>query len=200
MPDMKVLGVNAYHGDASAALLVGGQLVAFAAEERFNRVKHCAGFPEQAIRYCLREAGLILSQVDVVTVSKDPKANLISKMLRALAHPKLLSPSFLRSRFSQQHRVQDLRGRLSSTLRVDDRESVPPVVHVEHHLAHAASAFFASPYDRAAILTLDGMGDGVSALLALGEGHRIQVLKRVYFPHSLGFFYTAVSQHLGFAH
>src|SRR5579872_6830738 len=165
MPSVKVLGVNAYHGDASAALLVGGQLIAFAAEERFNRIKHCAGFPEQAIRYCLKEAGLTLSQVDVVTVSKDPRANLFAKMLRSFAHPRLLSPAFLHSRFSQQNKIQDLRGRLSATLRRDDRESTPPVVHVEHHLAHAASAFFASPYDRAAILTLDGMGDGVSALL-----------------------------------
>jgi carbamoyltransferase len=197
---MKILGVNAYHGDASAALLVGGRLIAFAAEERFNRVKHCAGFPEQAIRYCLREAGLTLSQIDVVTVSKDPRANLFAKMLRAIAHPQLLSPKFLRGRFSQQRHVQDLRGRLSATLRLDDRESTPPVVHVEHHLAHAASAFFASPYDHAAILTLDGMGDGVSALLAVGNKNRIQVLKRVYFPHSLGFLYTAVSQHLGFTH
>src|SRR5579872_3029568 len=109
MPSVKVLGVNAYHGDASAALLVNGELIAFAAEERFNRIKHCAGFPEQAIRYCLKEAGLKLRQIDAMTVSKDPQANLFSKALHVLTHPRMLSPTFLRSRLSQSQHIHDIR-------------------------------------------------------------------------------------------
>jgi carbamoyltransferase len=195
---VKILGLNAFHGDASAALLINGELAAFAAEERFNRLKHCAGFPELAIQYCLREAGLRLEEIDAITVSKDPYANLISKALLALRHPGLLSPAFLKSRFGQGAAVTNVGGRITRTM--DPGAAAPPLVHVEHHLAHAASAFFASPYERSAILTLDGMGDSVSAILAIGDGNRIHVLKRVRFPHSLGFLYTAVSQHLGFTH
>ena len=193
---MKILGLNAFHGDASAALLVDGELVAFAAEERFNRVKHCAGFPVLAIQYCLEEAGLRLDQIDVITVSKDPKANLLAKALTVLRHPGLLTPSFLKSRLRQGASVGNVATRLAQTL--ENGGVVPPVVHVEHHLAHAASAFYASPFEKAAILTLDGMGDAVSGMLAIGEGNKIRVIKRIRFPHSLGFFYTALTQHLGF--
>ncbi|MFA5976297.1 MAG: carbamoyltransferase C-terminal domain-containing protein [Elusimicrobiota bacterium] len=197
---MKILGINAYHGDASAALLVDGKLMAFAAEERFNRIKHCAGFPEKAIRYCLSEAGLQPKDLSVITVSKDPKANFWAKAAHVVTHPKILSPSFLRSRLSQGRHVLDVRQALVQAFAPGFNGISLPIVHVEHHVAHVASAYYASSFDRAAILTIDGMGDGVSAILALGEGNQIRILKRVYFPHSLGFLYTAISQHLGFTH
>jgi carbamoyltransferase len=195
---MNVLGINAYHGDASAAILINGQLAAFAAEERFNRIKHCAGFPTEAVRYCLHVAGLSIQQLDAVTTSKDPGANRFAKALHVLRHPAILSPTFLRSRLSQSKRVRDVGALLAETLGQEAGQEEPEVLHIEHHLTHAASAFLASPFDRAAILTLDGMGDAASAMMAIGEGNSIRVLKRVYFPHSLGFLYTAVSQHLGF--
>jgi carbamoyltransferase len=197
---MKILGINAYHGDATAAIVVDGQLVASAAEERFNRIKHCAGFPLEAIRYCLKEAGLSIGQIDVATTSKDPGANRLAKALHVLRHPAILSPSFLRRRLRQAGQVRDVGTLLAESLGQDAGRVHPGVIHIEHHLTHAASAFYASPFDRAAILTLDGMGDAASAMMAVGEGNQIRVLKRVHFPHSLGFLYTAVSQHLGFDH
>lgn len=197
---MNVLGINAYHGDASAAFLIDGQLAAFAAEERFNRVKHCAGFPTEAVRYCLKETGLGLHQIDVVTTSKNPGANRLAKALHVLRHPAILSPTFLRSRLSQSKHVRDVGVILAEAIGQEAGERGPELIHIEHHLTHAASAFLASPFDRAAILTLDGMGDAASAMMAIGEGNSIRILKRVHFPHSLGFLYTAVSQHLGFNH
>jgi carbamoyltransferase len=197
---VNVLGINAYHGDASAAILVDGRLVAFAAEERFNRIKHCAGFPSEAVRWCIKEAGLGISQIDAVTTSKDPGANRLAKALHVLRHPAILSPTFLRSRFSQTRRVRSIGSMLAETLGQAAGAAEPELFHIEHHLAHAASAYLASPFDRSAILTLDGMGDAASAIVAIGEGNKIRILKRVHFPHSLGFLYTAVSQHLGFEH
>jgi carbamoyltransferase len=195
---MKILGINAYHGDATAAVVVDGQLVSCAAEERFNRIKHCAGFPVEAIRYCLKEAGLSIGQMDAVTTSKDPRSNRLAKALHVLRHPAILSPSFLRSRLSQSRHLRDAGAVLAESLGQRAGDRAPEILHVEHHLTHAASAFYASPFDRAAILTLDGMGDAASAMMATGEGHRIHIHKRAHFPHSLGFLYTAVTQHLGF--
>jgi len=197
---MNVLGINAYHGDASAAILINGELIAFATEERFNRIKHCAGFPTEAVRYCLKTAGLSIHQIDAVTTSKDPSANRLAKALRVLRHPAILSPSFIRSRLSQSKRVRDVGAVLAEALGQQVGRQGPELLHIEHHLTHAASAFLASPFDRAVILTLDGMGDATSAMMAIGEGNSIRVLKRVHFPHSLGFLYTAMTQHLGFEH
>lgn len=197
---MNVLGINAYHGDASAVILIDGQLAAFAAEERFNRIKHCAGFPSEAVRYCLKESGLGIQQIDTVTISKDPGANRLAKALHVLRHPAILSPSFLGSRFSQSRHVRNVATAIAEAVGQRAGENAPELIHVEHHLTHAASAFFASPFDRAAVLTLDGMGDAASAMMAMGEGNSLRVRQRVHFPHSLGFLYTAVSQHLGFDH
>jgi carbamoyltransferase len=197
---MNVLGINAYHGDASAAILIDGQLVAFAAEERFNRIKHCAGFPAEAVRYCLSESGLSISKIDAVATSKDPGANRLAKAVHVLRHPTTLSPSFLRSRLTQANHVRNVGAVLAEVLGPTAGDGPTEIVHIEHHLTHAASAFYSSPFDSAAILTLDGMGDATSAMMAFGIGNKIQVLKRVHFPHSLGFLYTAVTQHLGFEH
>ena len=198
---MNVLGINAYHGDASAAILVDSKLMAFAAEERFNRLKHCAGFPAEAVRYCLRESGLTIQKIDAVTTSKDPGANRLAKALHVLRHPTILSPTFLRSRlWAKSQHVKNVGAVLAKALGQSAGKPGPELLHIEHHVTHAASAFYASPFDRAAILTLDGMGDATSAMMAIGKGNNIRVLKRVHFPHSLGFLYTAVSQHLGFTH
>jgi carbamoyltransferase len=188
-----ILGLNAYHGDAAAALVVDGRLVCAAEEERFNRIKHCAGFPAQAAAWCLADAGLAPADLDHVAIGRDPKANLGHKVLRTLLHGP--SPRYLKARLENAARVRDVRAELSAAL----GEEVTAALHtVEHHQAHVASAFFVSPFEDAAILTLDGFGDFASTMLAEGRGSSFRVLERVLFPHSLGIFYTAVTQWLGF--
>jgi carbamoyltransferase len=191
-----ILGLNAFHGDAAAALVIDGELVAAAEEERFNRVKHCAGFPGLAAAWCLADAGLTAADLDHVAIGRDPKANLGAKLRRTLRHAPSLS--FLKARLENAARVRDVRGALATALGVE-RDAFRARFHnVEHHQAHAASAFLVSPFDEAAILTLDGFGDFASTLLAEGRGNSFRVLDRVLFPHSLGIFYTAVTQWLGF--
>jgi carbamoyltransferase len=186
-----ILGLNAFHGDAAAALVVDGELVAAAEEERFNRIKHCAGFPAESARWCLEDAGLEPGDLDHVAVSRDPRANLWPKVRRAAR----TRPRYVRARLANARRVGGIRGELERTL---DSPVRAEVHNVEHHQAHAASAFFVSPFEEAAILSVDGFGDFASTLLAAGRGNRFEVLERVLFPHSLGIFYTAITQWLGF--
>ena len=189
-----ILGLNAYHGDAAAALVVDGELVCAAEEERFNRVKHCAGFPAQAAAWCLAEGGLSAGDLDHVAIGRDPRANLGAKVLRTLL--KGTSPSYVKARLENAARVRDVKGRARVGAR--RRRCGAELHHVEHHQAHVASAFFVSPFEDAAVLTLDGFGDFASTMLAEGHGSSFKVLDRVLFPHSLGIFYTAVTQWLGF--
>jgi carbamoyltransferase len=191
-----ILGLNAYHGDAAAALVVDGELVAAAEEERFSRVKHVAGFPGLTAAWCLEEAGLAPEELDHVAIGRDPKANLGAKLLRTLRRAPSLG--FLRSRLENAARVRDVRAPLAEALGIAKDDVRARFHHVEHHQAHAASAFLVSPFERAAILTLDGFGDFASTLIGRGEQNRIEVLERVLFPHSLGIYYAAVTQWLGF--
>jgi carbamoyltransferase len=191
-----ILGLNAYHGDAAAALLIDGELVAAAEEERFNRVKHCAGFPELAAAWCLADAGLGVGDLDHVAVSRDPKANLGRKLLRTIRHG--ASARYLKARLENAAKVRDVRAALASAVGVRTDEIRAQVHNVEHHQAHVASAFFVSPFEEAAVLSVDGFGDFASTMLAVGRGNRFEVLDRVLFPHSLGIFYTALTQWLGF--
>jgi carbamoyltransferase len=191
---MKILGLNAYHGDAAAAVLAGRALVAGVEEERFTRVKHWAGFPERALRHCLDElAEVSPGPLQAVAVSRKPDAYVVRKALLALRNPRSLLRAASRVRNLAQ--VASLSSRLEGVL---GKDGVPPVHAVEHHLAHVASAFFCSPFEEAACLTVDGFGDFVSTMLAVGRGNKIEVLDRVHFPHSLGLFYTAITQYLGF--
>jgi carbamoyltransferase len=193
-----ILGLNAYHGDASAALIVDGELVAAAEEERFNRVKHCAGFPSLAAAWCLAEGGLKPTDLDHIAVGRDPRANFAAKVRRSLRHRPSLG--FVGSRLANAARIGDIGTELADALGAP-RGSLRARVHnVEHHRSHVASAFFVSPFDDAAVLSVDGFGDFASTMLAIGRGNRLEVLERVLFPHSLGIFYTAVTQWLGFPH
>jgi carbamoyltransferase len=193
-----LLGLNAYHGDASAALVVDGELVAAAEEERFNRIKHCAGFPDRAAAWCLAEAGFHAGDLDHVAVGRDPRANLGQKLLRTMRRP--TSPRFLRARLENAARVRDVRAQLAAALGVEAGELRAELHNVEHHQAHVASAFFVSPFEDAAVMSVDGFGDFASLMLAEGHGSSFRVLERVLFPHSLGIFYAAVTQWLGFPH
>lgn len=190
-----VLGINAYHGDVSAALLKDGELLVAVEEERFRRIKHCAGFPTLSIQKCLEMADVSGRDIDHVALSRDPKANIVRKGLFAITKRPDLALIF--DRVKNSRKVRDIHAPLAHALglRADD---LPKIHFVEHHPAHLASAFFVSPYDDAAVCAIDGFGDFVSTSMAIGNGNSLEVLKRIYFPHSLGLLYTAITQHLGF--
>ncbi len=190
-----ILGLNAYHGDAAACLVVDGELVAAVEEERLNRVKHSAGFPGLAARWVLEEGGIEPGALDHVAVGRDPTANFIPKLFRALRMP---SAGFLRSRLQNAARVRNVKEELARALGVPEAELRAKAHNVEHHQAHVASAFLVSPFEEAAVLSVDGFGDFASTMLAHGRGNRFEVLDRVLYPHSLGILYTAVTQWLGF--
>jgi carbamoyltransferase len=237
---MYILGINAYHGDAAAALIKDGRLVAAVEEERFNRVKHCAGFPAEAVRYCLRTAGIGLADVEHVGISRDPSAHLHKKILFAAtraakqvgrsswqeAVATIDEPTQARKaseengvngtkrangrgpgifaqvkdRLNNAAKVRDLKDDLAMALGVAKKEISAQFHNVEHHRAHLASSFYVSPFERAALLSIDGFGDFVSTMWAKGEGNSIKVLDQVEFPHSTGIVYTATTQFLGFPH
>jgi carbamoyltransferase len=191
----KILGLSAFHADASAAALDGGRFVAGVEEERFRRIKHWAGFPEQALAFCLAELGGDLGEITALAVSRQPRAYLLRKAALALSHPRSLPRAVSRARNLAQ--VASLEQRIAAAFG-NGRTRTPRLVAVEHHLAHVASAFFCSPFEEAACLSVDGFGDFVSTMLAVGRGNAVEVLQRVHFPHSLGQLYTAVTQYLGF--
>ena len=272
---MYILGINAYHGDAAAAIIKDGKLIAAAEEERFNRVKHCAGFPTEAVRFCLQAAGIGIEDVDHIGISRDPSAHLHKKILfgasRAMGkRPKgevgqisdvrgqmsevgdqrsevggqealsletrntKLETALLETRnskletneysvLSTQHfddngngkrgfisqikdrlanaaKVRDLKSDLARALNVDAKIIRAKFHNIEHHRAHLASSFYVSPFERAALLSIDGFGDFISTMWGVGEGNTIKVLGQVEYPHSTGIVYTATTQFLGFPH
>ena len=197
---MYVLGINAYHGDAAAALIKDGRLIAAVEEERFNRCKHSAGFPEHAIRYCLKEAGIGIEELAHVGISRDPSAHLHKKILFAAMRIKSLARSQIKDRLGNAARVRDLREELGRVFSVPKKHLRARFHNIEHHRAHLASCFFVSPFERAALLSIDGFGDFISTMWAVGEGNSIDVLGQVEYPHSTGIVYTATTQFLGFPH
>jgi carbamoyltransferase len=190
---MNILGINAYHGNASAAIVCEGRLVAAVEEERFNRVKYAAGFPAQAIRYCLKEAGLELKDIHHVAVPRNPYARLGTKLLYAIR-----MPSFARERMKVLAKFTGIPEALAQAFDMDPAKVSAKFHRVEHHQAHLASAFFVSPFERAALLSADGLGDFASTMWGSGTGSRMKIDGAISFPHSLGLFYSAVTQYLGF--
>jgi carbamoyltransferase len=264
---MIILGINAYHGDAAAAIVRDGELIAAVEEERFNRIKHCAGFPTQSIQYCLRAAGIGIEEVDHVGISRDPSAHLHKKVLMAATQAtkgivgrgqsaggrrpeagsrrrdvlvsllesgdasglgatpgthtmSVLSPGNDTDRLSASNgngnghgfarqladrlrnaaKVHDLKDDLARGLGVSASRLRARFHNIEHHRAHLSSSFFVSPFERAALLSLDGFGDFISTMWGIGEGNSVKVLGQVEYPHSLGIVYTATTQFLGFPH
>jgi carbamoyltransferase len=193
-----ILGINAYHGDSSACLVVDGKLVAAIEEERIRRIKHWAGFPSEAIRFCLDYAGIKLSEVDHVAIGRNPSAHLHKKILFSLRR----RPSFaaITDRLANMGKVRDLRDTLATELGENSSDLRARLHNVEHHRAHMASSYFLSPFDEAACLTIDGFGDFVSTMFGAGRGNEITVEDWVEFPHSFGLFYTACTQYIGFRH
>lgn len=196
---MIILGLNAYHADSSAAIFVDGKMVAAIEEERFRRIKHWAGFPSMAIAFCLKEAGIGLEQVDHIAIGRDPNAKKASKLVFAARHP-LAGLGFIRKRLANQKQVSSLENEFEQHFAVPAAAIRPKIHQVEHHRSHLASAFFASPYKEAALLSIDGSGDFSTTMLGIGRDNKMQVLASKNFPHSLGIFYTACTQLLGFPH
>jgi carbamoyltransferase len=190
---MNILGINAYHGNASAAVVCDGKLIAAVEEERFNRVKYAAGFPVQAIRYCLKTAGLTLNEIDHVAVPRNPYARLATKIFYALR-----MPSFARERAKVLVKFQGIPEALAQAFDTDPKKIRAKFHRIEHHQAHLASSFYCSPFERAALLSADGLGDFASTMWGTGVGNRMNVEGAIAFPHSLGLFYSAVTQCLGF--
>jgi carbamoyltransferase len=191
-----ILGINAFHGDASACLVQDGRMLAAAEEERFRRVKHWAGFPAHAIAWCLEDAGLRLDDVDHVAMNQDPRAHWGRKLAFTLRQRPDLGLVV--------ERMRNRRARAGTAALL--REACPgqglrAQVHaVEHHAAHMSSAFHVSPFEEACVASVDGFGDFASAAWGVGRGSRIDVDERVFFPHSLGIFYQAITQFIGFPH
>jgi carbamoyltransferase len=189
-----VLGLNCFHGDSSAALVRDGKLIAAAEEERFRRIKHWAGFPVHAISYCLNQAGVRLSDIEHIALNQDNRANLVRKVGYFLF--KRPNVNLVLSRLRNRH------ARVAVPVLLEQAfsgETLRAKLHrVEHHLAHLSSAFHVCPFDRAAVVSIDGFGDFSSAAWGSATGCDISTYRRVYFPHSLGIFYQALTQYLGF--
>jgi len=229
---MYILGINAYHGDAAAALIKDGKLLAAVEEERFNRVKHCAGFPTEAVRYCLKVAGIGLEDIEHIGISRDPSAHLHKKILFAATRAAKQSKQWavgtgaptavledveaadkpngngkgpgifrqVKDRLQNAAKVRDLKDDLAAALGEPVSKLRAQFHNIEHHRAHLASSFYVSPFERAALLSIDGFGDFISTMWAIGEGNSIAVLDQVEYPHSTGIVYTATTQFLGFPH
>jgi carbamoyltransferase len=196
----KILGISAYFHDSAAAIIIGGKVMAAAQEERFTREKHTAEFPTNAVRFCLKESGLKIDDLDALVFYDKP----LLKFERILESDYANAPkglfSFLKSTPDWIGRKlflrKELKRKLSEIERFDKRKL--NMLFTEHHLSHAASAFYPSGFDSAAILTIDGVGEWSTASIAVGEGKKIKFLREMAFPHSVGLLYSAFTYYLGF--
>ena len=191
---MKVLGLSCYFHDAAAALVVDGRVVASAEEERFTRVKHDHRFPTEAIRFCLRQAGIAAAELDGVAFYEKPLDKFHRMVSMARQHAPRDLASFTRRLARVRHEGLEIEQRFRTELAY-----AGPFWFVEHHVSHGASAFFCSPFDRAAIVTLDGVGEFATTTIGRGDGHACEVIAEMHYPHSLGLFYGAITAFLGFA-
>jgi len=191
-----ILGINAFHADAAASLVSDGQIIAAAEEERFRRIKHWAGFPSEAIAWCLADAGVTIGDLDHIAINSLPGAHRLRKLFyTAVSRP---DPRFLLARWRNKRERSGLADQLATAF---PGEPIRAQLHfVEHHRAHLASAFYASPYPEAAVVSVDGFGDFSSGAWGYGSGAELAIDGQIWFPHSLGAFYTAITQYLGFPH
>ncbi len=191
-----ILGINAYHGDASAALVVDGRLVAAVEEERFNRIKHWAGFPAESIRWCLQEGGVKAEDLDHVAISFNPRANFGRRL--AFVATQRPSLSAITDRLRRQGKTLGLEEQFAQAVGLPAERVKARFHRIEHHQTHVAAGFLISPFEEAAVLSVDGMGDFTSTLTAHAAGQDWKELGRVWFPHSIGYLYTAITMYLGF--
>jgi carbamoyltransferase len=196
---MIILGINAYHADSSAAIFRDGKLLVAAEEERFRRIKHWAGFPSLAIQFCLKEAGVKLEEVDYISIGRDTKAKFWNKVLFTLKGIGKKN-SLLFNRLINSKKIVSVEKELANLGMLPLNIIKSKIKYIEHHRAHLASAFFASPFEESAILSIDGSGDFTTTMIAIGKGNKIEVIDSLNFPVSAGLFYTAFTQYLGFPH
>ena len=193
---MIILGINAYHGDSAACLMEDGKIINAIEEERIRRIKHWAGLPSEAIKFCLRDAGISISDLDYITIGRYPYAHFFRKVFSSLK--KITKQGFIKDRLSNIQKVSSLKFEIAKELGINEKEIGAKIIHVEHHMSHMASAFFASPFEESAVLSIDGFGDFSSTMLGVGRGNNIKILDSVTYPHSIGVFYTAFTQFIGF--
>jgi len=194
-----ILGVSAFYHDSAAALIIDGEIIAAAQEERFTRKKHDPSYPANAINYCLKEAELSLDQVDYIAFYDKPflKFERLLETYVAFAPKGLQSfrmsmPIWLREKlFLKDMLIKEIK-------KVDKSFGSNKLMFGEHHFSHAASAFYASPFERAVVLTLDGVGEWATTTVAIGKGHELNIVKEIHFPHSLGLLYSAFTYYTGF--
>src|SRR5258708_5897943 len=192
---MLIMGLNMFHADASAAIIQDGEVLFAIAEERLNRIKHYAGFPALAIQACLDAAGAKISDIEHIALGQDTDANLSEKVRYAIANPaKLLNLIRLRRR---KQEMRDVRSLIAKSLDCDPQSLTFKEHHLEHHIAHIASAYYCSPWEKAAAFSYDGSGDFVSTMMARCEGSEIRVLDRGFLPHSLGSFSPMICAFIG---
>ncbi len=192
-----ILGISAYYHDSAAVLLVDGKIVAAAHEERFSRIKHDSGFPSHAAAYVLREGGLNIADLEAVAFYDKPylKFERLLETYNGFAPAGLRSflsaiPVWIKEKLFMRSMLREAIAKLGP--------GSPKMLFPEHHLSHAASAFYPSPFDRAAILTIDGVGEWATTTIGIGENASIRILKEQQFPHSLGLLYTAFTAYCGF--
>src|SRR5688500_11068652 len=197
---MKILGISAYYHDSAAALLRDGQVVAAAQEERFTRKKHDSSFPYHAIKACLEGTGTRIEEVDAVAFYDKPflKFERLLETYLAFAPRGFTSfrsalPVWVKDKLFQKNQILKALKEINGRIRWDEK-----LLFSEHHLSHAASAFFPSPFERAAVLTMDGVGEWTTTSLALGKGRDLKVIREIHFPHSLGLLYSAFTYYTGF--
>ncbi|MFN9546472.1 MAG: carbamoyltransferase [Cyanobacteriota bacterium] len=189
-----LLGINAFHADSAAVLIKDGIILGAVEEERFQRIKHCAGFPVAAIEWCLNDAGIKPTEIDHICINTNPKAHQGRRLLYAIATQ--ANPRFLWNRWKNKKERSNLRQQLRTSF--PDQIFSGQIHYVEHHRSHLASAFYASPFVDASIISVDGFGDFASAAWGFGNSSNLDVYDHIFFPHSLGAFYTAITQFLGF--
>ncbi len=195
---MIILGINAYHADSSACIVVNGKLIAAAEEERFSRIKHWAGFPVEAIKFCLTMANIKLVDVDYIAVNRNPNANLLRKIYYVVSNRPSLN--VICNRLFHAERIHDIKRHFCSVFGIKTTELKTKFHYIEHHRTHLSSSFFISPFKSAAVVSVDAFGDFVSTMWGEGTNNTIKIHDKVSFPHSLGIFYLALTQYLGFNH
>lgn len=191
-----ILGLNAFHGDSSACLMVDGKIVSAVEEERFRRIKHWAGFPSESISWCLNSNNLNIEDVDIIAVNSDPKANLRQKLGFSLSSFHGAREAF--DRLKKSGSKKPIKQYIEENF--GEGQFSGDIKYIEHHHAHLASSHFCSPFDESMTVSVDGLGDFVSAAWGLGNKNKIDIKGRIYFPHSLGTFYEALTHFLGFKH
>lgn len=196
---MKIIGINSFLHDSSATLISDGKVIAAAEEERFNRLKHTNGFPVQAIKYCLKEGNIAIDDIDHIAFFMKPFSKIWHLGIKNyLKHPIKALPS-LRGEFYNSARMLSLNIYVKDYLNFDVKRKKNFIIKVDHHLAHISSAFLASGYDESAVLSIDGCGENSTCVMAYATKDNINVIKKIYFPHSIGLVYASITAFLGFA-